>query len=297
MDVCMIGLGVMGEPMAWNLAKAGIALTVHNRSPARCEPFHAAGIAVAGSARDAIARSEAVVLMLPNDREIDRALERGPDGRIGAPVAGKTIVTMCTVAPAYSQALAAAVAAAGGRYVEAPVSGSRKPAEAAQLVIMAAATDPTAIDQVEPIFAALGKVTIRCGEPPGAMRMKLANNLLLIAMFEAVTEATHFARGIGLDLGQFFEIVLAGPMANDLYRGKAPKLLAGDFSQQASVKTVAEVIRLICEEARRAGLSTPVAATNETLFAEAVRAGLGDDDVVGVLKLLDRSRVPEAAAH
>jgi 3-hydroxyisobutyrate dehydrogenase len=289
MKVSFVGLGVMGEPMAWNLAQAGFTLTVFNRSPARSEPFRKAGVTVAATARDAVGASDVIVLMLPDEAAIDAVLERDAEGRIGMPLDGRVIALMSTVAPAYSQALGDAVEAAGGSYVEAPVSGSRQPAEAGQLVIMAAARDSDLIGQVEPVFAAVGKATIRCGAPPDAMRMKLANNLLLIAMFEALAEATHFARGIGLDLDQFFSLVLAGPMANDLFRGKVPKLLSGDYAQQAAVKTVAGVIHLICEEARRMNLSTPVAATNEKLFARAVAEGLGEDDVIGIQKLLARS--------
>jgi 3-hydroxyisobutyrate dehydrogenase len=288
MDVSVIGVGVMGEPIAKNLLKAGMRVTVSNRSTARCEPLRQAGAAVAPTAREAIVASDVCILMVPSHHEIDEVMGRSSDGRISAPVRGRIIVNMATVSPSYSEALSTEIAAAGGSYVEAPVSGSRKPAETGQLVILAASADETIIDHLGPLFSAVGRMTLRCGKPPNGMRMKLANNLLLIALFEAVTEATHFARGIGLDLEQFMGMVLAGPLANDVVRMKAPKLLAGDFTQQAPIKNVAKDIRLICEEARRAGIWTPVAMTNAELFTRAMESGLAEDDAIGVLKILQR---------
>jgi 3-hydroxyisobutyrate dehydrogenase len=286
MKVSVIGLGVMGEPIARNILKAGFPLTVYNRTNTKCEPFK--GLAtIATSAQEAILANDVVMLMLPGDNEINKVL-KFTDGHIHVLITDRTIVNMATVAPEYSERLALAVTAAGGHYVEAPVSGSRKPAEIGALVILTAG-DENDIDRVQPLFSAIGKATVRCGTPPNAMRMKLANNLLLIALLEAFVEAFHFARSIGLDPEQFLNLVLAGQMANDIFRVKAPKLLAGDFTQQAPLKHVAKDIRLICQEAQRIGVKTPVALVNETIFARAFESGLGEDDVIGVLKILAKS--------
>lgn len=285
MNVGVIGLGVMGEPIARNLLNAGFTLTLFNRSRAKAEPFRD-DARIAGSAREVFEHSDAILLVLPGEDEIDAALERS--GRsLAAPVEHRIVVNMATVAPAYSARLRGAVAAAGGGYVEAPVSGSRGPAEAGELIVLAAADPETLVDQVQPLFAAVGKATLRCGIPPDAMRTKLANNLLLIALLEGVTEAVHFARGIGLDLDHFLGLILSGPMSNDLFRSKAHKLRDRNFAQQAPIRHVAKDIRLICEEARLAGIRTPGAVTDAELFARAVDMGLGDDDAVGVVQVLE----------
>jgi len=277
----------MGEPIARNLLKAGFALTVFNRSRRKCEPFkeHAA---IAASAQEAISASDVTLLMVPSDREINEILEVAADNQVQAPIADKIIVNMATVAPAYSERLAIAIAAAGGRYVEAPVAGSRKPAEMAALVVLAAG-DGADIDRLQPLFSAIGKATVRCGAPPKAMRMKLANNLLLIALMEAFAEAFNFTRGLGLDTEQFLNLVLNGQMANDLFRAKAPKLLTCDFTPQAPLKHVAKDIKLICDEAQRIGINTPVALANKTVFAQAVANGLGEDDAMSIIKILEGS--------
>lgn len=276
----------MGEPIARNLLQAGFALTVFNRSRHKCQPF-ANHATIASSVPEAIDAGDVIMLMVPSDREINDILAVAANGSIHAAITGKTIVNMGTVAPEYSEKLARAIAAAGGRYVEAPVSGSRKPAEMAALVILAAG-DNNDIDRLQPLFAAIGKATVRCGAPPNAMRMKLANNLLLIASMEAFAEAFHFARGLGLNTEQFVNLVLTGQMANDLFRAKAPKLLTRDFMPQAPLKHVAKDIWLICEEAERLGINTPIARTDKSVFVQAVENGLGEDDVMSVIKILEQ---------
>jgi 3-hydroxyisobutyrate dehydrogenase len=280
----------MGEPIARNLHKAGHGVVVYNRTPSRCDPLMSLGIQVADSARQAIASSEAVILMVPGHTEVDQALQRTPQGAILAPVRGKTIVLMSTVAPAYSAELAKSLAAVGARYVEAPVSGSKQPAETAQLIILASAAEESHIDDVQSIFDAIGKRTVRCGPVPTAMRMKLANQLLLIACFEAISEATHFAASIGLDVPLFLEMAQAGPLANDVLRSKAAKLIVDDFTQQAPIRHVAKDIGLVCDEAAQRGVWLPIATVNHSLFTEAMAAGQSQDDAIGIVKILRRGR-------
>ena len=278
----------MGEPIARNLIAAGFDLVVFNRSYEKLAPFghHAA---IGATARDVVLGGDATILCVPGAREIDDVLERSGDV-VRSPIRNKIIINLATVAPSYSERLAAAVAASGGSYVEAPISGSRKPAEAGALVVLAAADRESVIDSVRPVFDAIGKITIRCGTPPNAMRMKLANNLLLITLMAGLTEAVHFAKGIGVDLDRFADLVLAGPMANDLFRGKARKLLDRDFAPEAPIKHVYKDIRLICAEAERAGIHAPIASTNAELFAAAIDNDCADDDAVGVLKALELGR-------
>jgi 3-hydroxyisobutyrate dehydrogenase len=296
MKIGVIGIGVMGDPIARNLKKAGLHVTVYSRRPESCEPLREAGIAVAASAAQAVEASDATILMLPGHKDIDAVLARDAQGRIGIPVEGKTLVLMATVAPAYSLALEQAVRAAGARYVEAPVSGSKTPAQAGQLVVLAAAADPAQLDALQPAFDAIGKRTVRCGAVPGAMRMKLANNLLLVASFEAITEAVHFAGAIGLDVRQFLEMAQAGPLANDVLRMKAPKLLADDFERQAAISQAFKDIGFVCDEAEALGLWLPAARTNRIVFGEAMRRGQGDEDVIGVIKVLRDGEPSQAQA-
>ncbi|QKH38994.1 NAD(P)-dependent oxidoreductase [Achromobacter pestifer] len=276
----------MGDPIARNLHKAGMAVTVYCRTPATRQAFRGSGIAVSDSAVNAIQASDTTILLVPSGQDVDQVLGRGTHGRIPFSLDGKTIILMATVAPSYSRDLASAVVEAGGRYIEAPLSGSRAPAESAQLVVLASAPEDAWIGDAMPVFDAIGKRVLRCGTVPTAMRMKLANQLLLIATFEAISEATHFARESGLAVNLFLEMAMAGPLANDVLRMKAPKLLVDDFEQQAPIRHVFKDIGLVCDEAEQRGLWLPIARANRDLFELAMRRGQANDDAIGIVKVL-----------
>jgi 3-hydroxyisobutyrate dehydrogenase len=292
MKVGLVGVGVMGDPMARNLKKAGHDVMVFNRTPERCEPLRPLGIEVARTAYDVFSWSETTIVMVATQTEVDQVLGRDPKGAVQAPVQGKSVILMATVAPSYSEELGASLAAVGTRYVEAPISGSKRPAELAELVILASAGDPAFIDEVQPVFDAIGRKTVRFGAPPMAMRMKLANQILLISWFEAITEATYFAKGVGLDVQTFLGMMEAGPLANAVLRSKVTKLVNEDFSQEAPIRHVSKDIGLVCDEARQRGLTLPIASANRNLFLQAMQSGQSQDDAIGILKILRRQSSP-----
>ncbi|MFE2544926.1 NAD(P)-dependent oxidoreductase [Actinacidiphila glaucinigra] len=284
-DVGFIGLGIMGQPMALRLAGSGTRLVVWNRTAARCAPLRAAGAEVADGPGAVFDRARVVVLMLADGAAVDAVVGRGtPD--FAARVAGHVVVHMGTTSPAYSRGLEADVRAAGGRYVEAPVSGSRKPAEAGQLVTMLAG-DPEAVAEVRPLLAPVCRESFVCGPVPGALLMKLSVNLYLITMVTGLTEAFHFAERQGLDTGQFLDVLDTGPMASAVSRMKAPKLRERDFSAQAAASDVLHNNRLIAEAARASGLASPLLDVCHALFDETVEQGGGRADMVAVLRAIE----------
>ncbi|WNM31502.1 NAD(P)-dependent oxidoreductase [Streptomyces sp. Li-HN-5-11] len=285
MNVGFIGLGVMGQPMALRLARSGTPLVVWNRTAARTAPVRAAGAEVAADADEVFARTDVVLLMLAHDLAIDATLGRGgPD--FSARVAGRVVVHMGTTSPEYSRGLEADVHAAGGRYVEAPVSGSRVPAENGQLVAMLAGEE-RAVELVRPLLAPLCRETFVCGPAPSALLMKLSVNLFLITLVTGLTEAFHFAERQGLDQGLFLDVLGAGPMASAVSRMKAPKLLAGDFAVQAAALDVLKNNRLIAEAARGAGIASPLLDVCHALFEETVSLGHAGEDMVAVLRAIE----------
>jgi 3-hydroxyisobutyrate dehydrogenase len=273
----------MGQPMALNLVNAGTPLVVWNRTPERCEPLREAGAVVAASPADVFAAAETVLVMLADDVAIDTVLGRGTTTFVEL-VRGHTVVHMGTTSPEYSRGLADDVAAAGGRYVEAPVSGSRVPATKGELVGMLAGD---AVDDVRPLLAPLCRETFDCGAVPGALTMKLAVNLYLITMVTGLAEATHFATSNGLD-PRLFEAVLAeGPMASTVSRGKAAKLVSGDLEAQASIANVLENNRLVAEAARNARIASPLLDVCHELYRETNDLGLGGEDMVAVVRAIE----------
>ncbi|CAN5373636.1 NAD(P)-dependent oxidoreductase [soil metagenome] len=280
-----LGLGIMGQPMALNLVRAGEELVVWNRSPARCEPLRDARARVAASPAEVFAAASTVILMLIDEDATDEVLTRGtPD--FARLVAGHTVVQMGTMSPEYSRGLEADVRAAGGRYVEAPVSGSKVPAENGMLVGMLAG-DPEAVAEVAPLLAPVCHEVVTCGAVPGALLTKLAVNIYLITMVTGLVEAVHFAQRQGLDVATVAAVLNAGPMASPISRLKLAKLAADDFSAQASIADVLKNSRLVAESAREAGIAVPLLEESYALYAQALDLGEGASDMVAVLRAIE----------
>ncbi|MEU1019007.1 NAD(P)-dependent oxidoreductase [Streptomyces sp. NPDC005898] len=285
-SVGFIGLGVMGQPMALNLARApGTRLLVWNRTAERCEPLRAAGAEVAVSAEEVFRRTDTVFLMLADEAAVDTVLARGTPS-FAAHVAGRTVVHMGTTSAEYSRALQDDIRAAGGRYVEAPVSGSRVPAERGELVGMLAG-DEDAVADVRALLAPMCRETFACGAVPGALLMKYSVNLFLITVVTGLAESFHFADRHGLDQGLLRAVLDAGPLASAVSRVKAPKLLDRDFSVQAAAADVLKNNRLIAEAARKAALASPLLDVCHALYDETVRRGHGGEDMVAVLHAIE----------
>lgn len=284
-DIGFIGLGTMGQLMALNLVKAGKSVIVWNRSANKCEPLRTVGAGVASDSAAVFSQTGTVILMLADETAVDAVLARGT-ADFAVRVRGHTIVHMGTVSPDYSQRLEADIRAAGGRYVEAPVSGSRKPAEAGQLVAMLAG-EPTAVEAVRPFLAPLCHQTVPCGVVPNALLMKLATNAFLLPMIAALAEAFHLADRFGLDREQFASVIGGGQLASPISRVKAQKLAARDFAVQASVSDALKNNRLATEAARAAKASSPLLDLAEELYAETLTMGLGQADLVAVLRAIE----------
>ena len=279
-NVGFLGLGIMGEPMAANLAAAGVPLVAWSRTP-RPVP----GVSLVARPADVFARARTVLVMLAHGEAIDQVLGRGGAGFAGL-VRGHTIVHLGTTSPEYSVGLGAHVVAAGGRYVEAPVSGSRTPAVAGELVGMLAG-DPAVVREVRPLLAPMCREVVECGPVPQALLMKLSVNLFLITMVTGLAEATHFAQRHGLDLDRFRAVLDAGPMASAVSRVKTAKLVGRDFTAQASIRDVLMNNRLIAESARAAGIASPLLDACHRLFGETSALGHDTADMAAVVRALE----------
>jgi len=260
-------------------------LVVWNRSSRATEELRAAGAEVAVSVPELFARTDRVLLMLANGDVVDSVLGRGTLA-FDHLVRDHLVVHMGTTAPAYSEALGRDVVRAGGRYVEAPVSGSRRPAEEGRLVAMLAGDDGD-LDEVETMVGPTCASVVRCGAVPSGLLMKLAVNLYLVTTVAGLVEAYHFAHQQGLDLDRFREVIDGGQMSSPISRTKLAKLRSDDFAVQAALADVHYNARLITTAARDADVATPLADASEELFAQAERLGHGGVDMAGVLRAFE----------
>lgn len=277
-----VGLGHMGLPMATNLLRAGMPLAVWNRSPEKCAELLALGAQRAHSIDALCQQSAVLLLMLLDEAAVDAVLGRGTPA-LRERVAGRTVVQLGTTSAAYSQALERDIVENGGSYVEAPVSGSRVPAEQGRLVGMAAGAD-AAVQRVLPLLAPLCTRVFRCGAVPGALRMKLAANHYLIGMVTVLAETVHAARACGVDLELLQQVLDAGPMASDVSRIKLAKLVQDDFSPQAAIRDVGTIARLVFDQVSAAGADTPLIRHCVELYRAADAAGHGNEDMAAVVR-------------
>ncbi|MFC8922164.1 NAD(P)-dependent oxidoreductase [Cellulosimicrobium sp. NPDC057127] len=281
----LVGLGTMGEPVALRLLEAGTDLVVWNRTPGRADAVVRAGASRAADLDEVFARAATVVLVLTDEDAVDDVLGRGTPA-FARRVARTTLVQVGTVAPDWSASLARDVRAAGGVLVEAPVSGSRGPAEDGELVVMLAGDDDAALARVERLVAPLARAVVRCGSVPAATRTKIAVNTYLVGMVTALVEAFHVAERTGVDPRVLERVLDAGPMASAVSRTKADKLVREDRSVQAAVDDAWRNARLAVAVARGAGAVTPVLAAAEEVYGATSAAGLGRADMVATLEAL-----------
>ncbi len=270
-----LGLGVMGEPMARNLAAADISLLVWNRTRERTDALVAAGATAAASVDEVFQNTSTVMMMLANESVTDAVLGRHTEV-FAERVAGHLVVSTGSTSPEYSRALAADIRAAGGRFVESPVSGSRK-------LVALVGGDAADVDEIRPILAPLTKTVIHCGPVGHGLLMKLAVNHYLVISIAALAEAVHFGDRHGLDLEVLSAALNSGQLASDVTRAKLPKLSQREFSVQAATEDGLANACLIADAARALGLATPLLDVAEALYGEAVAFGNARMDMSSVI--------------
>lgn len=280
-----IGLGAMGAPMAWNLDEAGYELVVYNRSDGPTEPFTDAGIDVADSPRATGQRADVVITMVTDDEALAAVLD-GEDGLLAGINDNTTVIQMSTVTPEATAAAARTVRAQNARFVDAPVSGTVKPAEEGTLTVLAGG-DEDVLDDVEGILSAMGEPIVRCGEAGDGSRMKLFVNLLLGDMMGAYAEALTFGAAQGLDFEDMQQVVEAGAVDSPLFRAKGETIADRDFGPRFPVDLQFKDLRYANQVANDVGVQLPQTAAARESFSAASAMGHGDEDMTAVLKYLE----------
>ncbi|HWQ56830.1 MAG TPA: NAD(P)-binding domain-containing protein, partial [Bryobacteraceae bacterium] len=192
-----VGLGIMGKPMSKNLMKAGHTLVVYDVTVAAVDEVVAAGAARGASSKDVAARSEIIITMLPDGPEVEQAV-LGPDGVLEGARPGSTIVDMSSISPLVSQKVAAACAARGVEFLDAPVSGGEPKAVDGSLAIMVGGKQ-SVFDELQPVLAAMGSSVILTGDVGAGNVTKLANQIMVACNIAAMGEALVLAKRAGLD--------------------------------------------------------------------------------------------------
>jgi 2-hydroxy-3-oxopropionate reductase len=282
MRIGVIGLGIMGAPMARNLLRAGHAVVAHSRTRARVDALVADGATPADSPA-AVARAvDAVVTMLPDTPDVEVVIA-GANGVLEGARSGLLVIDMSTISPDAVRALAARAAQAEVALLDAPVSGGEQGAIAGTLSIMVGG-DESAFERAKPIFAALGKAATYMGGPGQGQMTKLVNQVVGAATLAAVAEGTVLAERAGLDPAAWVRAVSGGAASSWMLAEQAPRMLRRDFAPGFMVRLQQKDLRLAIAAAGRLGVSLPVTALVQQLFT-AVEAQGGSEQGTQALVL------------
>lgn len=267
--VALLGTGIIGGGMARNLAKAGIPLTLWNRTRAKAEEL---GGEVADSSADAVRDAGIVITVLADGPTVASVI------REAQPAPGTIWMQSATVGIEACEELAKIADELGLVYVDAPVLGTKGPAEAGQLTVLASGPE-SAREPLGPILDAVGAKTLWLGEAGKGSRLKLVMNAWVLTVVEGVAQSLTLAKALGLDPQLFLDAVKGGAMDAPYVQLKGGAMLAGEFEPQFPLWGAAKDARLIEEAAGRAGVDLALARTLVETFGRAEEQGHGDKDM------------------
>lgn len=278
--VAFCGLGIMGWPMAANLAAAGYELSVWTHSAGKAERFAAEhGAAAAATSAEAAEGAAAVVTMVVDDPEVESVL-LGDDGAAATLPPGALAIDMSTIAPSASRRIAELLPEHD--FVDAPVTGSRPRAESGTLTIMAGASEE-AFGRARPLFEAMGELVVHVGpQGHGAMAKVIANTVTAINA-AAIAEALTMVRAAGLDAERWLEVARAGSSGSTMMELKAQPMLDGDFEPLFKLDHMLKDVRHCLAEAEALGIELSLARVAERLYAAGSGRGHGEDDFAAVI--------------
>ncbi|MCU1676077.1 MAG: mmsB [Frankiales bacterium] len=274
--VAVLGTGIMGAPMARNMAQSGLTVRAWNRSGGKAEPLAEFGITVHDTAAGAVLGADLVVTMLAQLEAVEATMT---DDVLAALPAAAVWLQMSTVGMAGTRALAALAARHDVAFVDAPVSGTRQPAEAGQLAVIAAG-DATLRERCAPVFEAVGSSTRWVGEVPGAATaLKLVLNSWVLAVTDGVSEALSLASGLGLEPQVFLDAIKGGSLDIAYAHLKGALMLRGDYPPSFPLALAEKDAGLIIDAAAEAGVPLSVAPAVRADLQQAINRGHGDDDM------------------
>ena len=282
MRIAFLGLGIMGRAMASNLVKAGHEVTVWNRTSGK----DVEGARSAASPAEA-ARGAEVVWMCVSDTKAVETVLFGSQGVAESLAEGMTIVDSSTISPSATRRFAEQVRARGAQYVDAPMTGSKIAAEGGTLIFIGGG-DEAAIENLKPLFAAMGKVFFRMGETGKGQAAKLVMNLQIALIYEGFAEALTLAAKLGIEAETLIPLIQASMVRSGVVDYKASFVLKHDFSPNFPLRLMHKDIRLALEAAKEVRVKLPGLETVEEIYEVAVEDGFADLDYAATIALLEK---------
>ncbi|MEQ3637033.1 NAD(P)-dependent oxidoreductase [Alcanivorax sp.] len=282
-NICFLGIGLMGSPMVARLLDAGFSLTLWNRTADKAQPF-AGRARIASSPTQAVAEADVVITMLENGAAVERVLYQS--NAIADLSPGALVIDMSSVDPATARRHGARVAEVGGCYLDAPVSGGTRGAQAGTLSIMSGGSDQD-FDQAAAVFQAMGKAT-HIGPVGSGQLAKLANQAIVGITIGAVSEALLLAAKGGARPEKVREALLGGFAESQILEQHGERMLERDFEPGAPARIQLKDLGMVLDEARLAGLTLPLSQRVFEQYRALLASGHGEVDHSGLLLELER---------
>lgn len=279
-EIGFLGLGIMGKAMSMNLLRHGFKLTVWNRSLSKCDELREHGASVAETPAAVVKKCKYTIAVL-SDPSAALSVVFDKDGVLEQICRGKGYIDMSTVDADTSTKISEAITSKGGHFLEAPVSGSKKPAEDGQLIILAAGVK-SLYEEALPAFDVMGKKSFFLGEVGNGARMKLVVNMIMGSMMNAFSEGLVLADKSGLDPQTLLNVLELGAIGNPMFKLKGPTMIQKNYSPVFPLKHQQKDMRLALALGDENAVSMPVAAAANEAFKKARGMGLGDLDFSAV---------------
>ena len=281
----LIGLGIMGRPMARNLMKAGYQLVVHNRSRGPVDELAGEGAAAAGSAREVAERAEVTITMLPDSPDVEAVLT-GPDGVFAGAREGRIVIDMSTISPTVTQRLVEQGRERGLRMLDAPVSGGDKGAIAGTLSIMVGG-DAAVFEECRPIFEAMGKTIVHVGPNGAGQTVKACNQIVVALAYEAISEALVLGARAGVDPAKIIQVLNGGLAATRVMELRGQTMVEHNFAPGFKIKLHHKDLGIALETGQAYGVPLPATALVDQMMVALRAAGREDLDHSALLTYIE----------
>jgi 3-hydroxyisobutyrate dehydrogenase len=280
--VGFVGLGLMGRPMALNVAKAGYPLVVWNRTASRADDLVAAGARVAATPRDLAAESDVIVTIVSDPPAVEGVLW-GAEGLLAGLKKGATLVDSSTISPALAKRSAAACAERGAAYLDAPVTGGTWGAEKGELVFLVGGEAAT-LEAARPVLETMGKRFFHLGPHGAGQTVKVAMNLLFALEVGAFSEAMSIVVGAGLPPARLVEVMQASMGRAPVLDIKAPLMIEERYAPSFPLRLMHKDLGLAIDLANQLGVPVPTAAASREVYSAVLGAASEDLDYAAVAK-------------
>ncbi len=279
-SVGLIGLGLMGRPIAGNLLKKGFSLTVWNRTASQAQVLASQGARVASSPREAAAASDVLIMIVSDPPAVEQVLW-GENGVLEGLRHGSVLVDCSTVSPALARRSAAACSERGVEYLDAPVTGGTWGAEKGELVMMVGGAAET-LKRVEPVFGAIAKRWFHLGPNGAGQSVKLAMNLLLALEVDALAEALALTRAAGVPSERVIEVMQSSMGRAPVLDVKAPMLLEQKYAPSFPLRLMHKDLALALGLAKELGVSLPAGSAALEVYTKILNSAREDLDYAAI---------------